>query len=122
MKSRINFLLRPIGAILLLLLPACSTHPKQARVQPVGPAPIANRSHEHAGYLVVYSAWSNFVDQGSTGITAAIPLRLTMALGPEKLSTMSIGLTKAQSACPCPPVPITFVPARLTLGVSTCRL
>jgi len=62
--------LRPficLSAALLLLLPACSSPPKQAVVQPVGPAPQINTRPENAGYLVVFSAWSHFVDQGSTG-------------------------------------------------------
>ena len=52
---------------MLLLLPACSSPQKHAIVQPVGPAPQINARAENAGYLVVYSAWSHFVDQGSTG-------------------------------------------------------
>jgi hypothetical protein len=35
-------------------------------VERVGPAPRTSASPESAGFLVVYSAWSNFVDQGST--------------------------------------------------------
>src|SRR5579859_1966302 len=54
------------GAIALLLVPGCSLHQNQAVLQPVGPAPAGRASQEADGYLVVYSAWSNFVDQGST--------------------------------------------------------
>ena len=57
----------PICSLLALLLTACSSAPRQAVVQPVGPAPTASAHSESAGYLVVYSAWSRFVDQGSTG-------------------------------------------------------
>jgi hypothetical protein len=35
-------------------------------LQPVGPAPRANPNPGRERCLVVYSAWSNFVDQGST--------------------------------------------------------
>ncbi len=55
------------GAVLMLLLPACSFHPKQAVLQPIGPAPRVSPNPDQEGYLVVYSAWSNFVDQGSIG-------------------------------------------------------
>jgi hypothetical protein len=54
-------------AVLMIWLPACSTHPKQAVLQPVGPAPSMSANPDQQGYLLVYSAWSNFVDQGSTG-------------------------------------------------------
>lgn len=54
------------AAFLSLLLPGCSLHQPQAVVPPVGPAPASPTSHDSDGYLVVYSAWSNFVDQGST--------------------------------------------------------
>jgi hypothetical protein len=63
----VQSLYRFAGAVLLCLLPACSFHPNQAVLQPVGPPPQANLNPEHEGYLVVYSAWSNFVDQGSIG-------------------------------------------------------
>jgi hypothetical protein len=52
---------------LLILFTACATHKQQAVVEPIGPAPRANINLDTDGYLVVYSAWSNFVDQGSTG-------------------------------------------------------
>jgi hypothetical protein len=55
------------AACVLILIPACAVHNQQAIVQPVGPAPQTRADAETAGYLVVYSAWSNFVDQGSTG-------------------------------------------------------
>lgn len=64
---RVKTLYQLSRTLLLLLLPACSFQPKQAVVQPVGPAPRVNVNSDHEGYLVVYSAWSNFVDQGSTG-------------------------------------------------------
>jgi hypothetical protein len=64
-KKRLHFN-RP-ALLLLLLLPACSSPPRQAVLQPVGPAPQASVPADGEGYLVVYSAWSHFVDPGSTG-------------------------------------------------------
>src|SRR5260370_41885086 len=64
---RVKTLYQLSGAVALFLLPACSFHPNQAVLEPVGPAPRANVNPDHEGSLVVYSAWSNFVDQGSTG-------------------------------------------------------
>lgn len=55
------------GIALMLLLAACSSQSKQTILEPVGPAPRAGDLPDNRGYLVVYSAWSNFVDQGSTG-------------------------------------------------------
>jgi hypothetical protein len=55
------------AASLLVLFSACATHKQQAVLEPIGPAPQANINQDTDGYLVVYSAWSNFVDQGSTG-------------------------------------------------------
>lgn len=55
------------GAALLFLLLGCSFHPKQAVLQPVGPAPQVSVNPDKEGAVVVYSAWSNFVEQGSTG-------------------------------------------------------
>jgi hypothetical protein len=59
------------GTSLLLVLPACADRPRQAVLEQVGPAPrgdnTAPSNNSNAeGFLVVYSAWSNFVDQGST--------------------------------------------------------
>ena len=56
-----------IGGMLVLLAASCASPPKQAIVEPIGPVPVASSSTDNSGYLVVYSAWSNFVDQGSTG-------------------------------------------------------
>jgi hypothetical protein len=53
-------------AALLLLGSGCSSPSQLTTVERVGPAPRTNTSSESAGYLEVYSAWSNFVDQGST--------------------------------------------------------
>ncbi len=53
-------------AVLLLLGAGCSSAPQPTTVERVGPAPRTSNIPENAGYLVVYSAWSNFVDQGST--------------------------------------------------------
>lgn len=55
------------GAVLLLLAAGCSTPTKQATLLPVGPPPPNSGTPASQGCLVVYSAWSNFVDQGSTG-------------------------------------------------------
>jgi hypothetical protein len=55
------------AAISLLALTACSSPPKNTVLQPVGPAPHTVSNPGTEGYLIVYSAWSNFVDQGSTG-------------------------------------------------------
>jgi len=55
-----------VGCALSLCLTACSVHQNQAVLSPVGPAPSGPVSHDSDGYLIVYSAWSNFVDQGST--------------------------------------------------------
>ena len=52
---------------ILLIATSCSTPPKQAIVEPIGPVPQVSGATDNSGYLVVYSAWSNFVDQGSTG-------------------------------------------------------
>ena len=54
------------SAALMLLAGACSSPPQQAVLQPVGPVPAASVNPDTDGYLLVYSAWSNFVDQGST--------------------------------------------------------
>ena len=67
MNSQALKRLIPICSTLAVLLTACSSPPRQAVLQPVGPAPQANAHPENTGYLVVYSAWSRFVDQGSTG-------------------------------------------------------
>jgi len=64
---RFTSLIRLSWLVLTLLLPACSFHPRQAVLPPVGPAPERSSTPGNTGYLVVYSAWSNFVDQGSTG-------------------------------------------------------
>ena len=56
-----------IGSVLALLLTACASERNQAELQPIGPAPQSASNPENDGFLVVYSAWSNFVDQGSTG-------------------------------------------------------
>jgi hypothetical protein len=56
-----------LSAGFLILLSACSFHPTPAVVEPVGPAPRVNPRVAHEGYLVVYSAWSSFVDQGFVG-------------------------------------------------------
>ena len=54
------------GAALLALMPACSFHSPPTVLQTVGPAPAQASASEPGGFLVVYTAWSNFVDQGST--------------------------------------------------------
>jgi hypothetical protein len=53
----------------LILLSACSFHPTPTVLQPVGPAPLetAKAKPGNQGYLVVFSAWSSFVDVGSVG-------------------------------------------------------
>jgi hypothetical protein len=54
------------GALLLFGF-GCSS-PQQAPIsERVGPEPQVGSSHDDVGYLVVYSAWSNFVDPGSSG-------------------------------------------------------
>ncbi len=55
-----------VGTVLSLLLSACSFRQNQEVLSPVGPAPAGPVNHDSDGYLIVYSAWSNFVDQGST--------------------------------------------------------
>lgn len=50
-----------------VLLTACSSAPKPVVLQPIGPAPQAVANRQTDGFLMVYSAWSNFVDPGSTG-------------------------------------------------------
>jgi hypothetical protein len=64
---RVSPFLNLVTATLLVLLPACASHPRQADIPPVGPAPQAIAKPGTQGYLIVYSAWSNFVDQGSIG-------------------------------------------------------
>jgi hypothetical protein len=64
---RVKPLYQLSGAVAFFLLPACSFHPNQAVLPPVGPAPRAHANPDHEGCLIVYSAWSNFVDPGSTG-------------------------------------------------------
>lgn len=64
MRLRIQALL--CGAALLVLQPGCSSEPKPTALQPVGPAPRSGLLPDNAGYLLVYSAWSHFVDPGST--------------------------------------------------------
>lgn len=59
--------LSAVLAALFFAFSGCSWQPKQAMIQPVGPAPSGKDNATHFGYLVVYSAWSSFVDQGSTG-------------------------------------------------------
>ncbi len=54
------------GLAILFSLAACASRPQQAVVEPVGPAPRAESIPGSDGLLVVYSAWSNFVDPGST--------------------------------------------------------
>jgi hypothetical protein len=67
MKRPVKFSAHFFATVSLLVLPACSSQPRQEVIQPVGPGPSANSTPGSQGYLVVYSAWSNFVDQGSTG-------------------------------------------------------
>ena len=55
-----------VGLGMLMLVPACAHRPQQAVLEPVGPAPRTDSSPGSEGFLVVYSAWSNFVDPGST--------------------------------------------------------
>ena len=64
--TKIKVLARLAGAMLLTAVPACTSPRNPAVLQPVGPAPTDQARHQTDGYLVVYSAWSNFVDQGST--------------------------------------------------------
>ena len=48
----------------------CSFHSKPTVLEPVAPAPpglTENSKASNEGYLVVYSAWSSFVDPGSVG-------------------------------------------------------
>jgi len=48
----------------------CSFHSKPTVLEAVGPAPSGlteNSKASNQGYLVVYSAWSSFVDPGSVG-------------------------------------------------------
>jgi len=53
---------------LVITLSACSFHPEPTVVQTtVGPAPQQTPKPVNQGYLVVYSAWSSFVDQGFVG-------------------------------------------------------
>lgn len=66
-KGAVKSFIRLSGTVLLLALAACSAPTHQTVLQPVGPAPQADSIPGSEGYLVVYSAWSNFVDQGSTG-------------------------------------------------------
>jgi hypothetical protein len=61
-------------ALALIFLPACRSHPPLGNLPPVGPAPTEGAKQEGQGYLVVYSAWSNFVDQGSIGHHSRINL------------------------------------------------
>jgi hypothetical protein len=71
-RRHIKYMLRirlwtPLCGALLLFVFGCSS-PQQAPIaERVGPAPQAGPAHDDLGYLVVYSAWSNFVDPGSTG-------------------------------------------------------
>ena len=55
------------ASLSLLVLTACSFHSKPPLIQSIGPAPRANTNPGPDGCLVVYSAWSNFVDPGSSG-------------------------------------------------------
>jgi hypothetical protein len=52
----------------LIVLSACSLQPKPTVIESaVGPAPAAVSKAANVGYLVVYSAWSSFVDVGTVG-------------------------------------------------------
>lgn len=55
---------------LVMVLSACSFRTNPTVLQTVGPAPAESSMNSKAakqGYLVVYSAWSSFVDPGSVG-------------------------------------------------------
>src|SRR5690348_4606966 len=55
---------------LLTLVSGCSFQAKPTELQAVGPAPAhasVNSTTATRGYLIVYSAWSSFVDPGSVG-------------------------------------------------------
>ncbi|HLH54628.1 MAG TPA: hypothetical protein VKY92_13525 [Verrucomicrobiae bacterium] len=59
-------ILRSLSAAVLLAAGACSTPPQPTVLSAVGPAPQVASNPDKSGYLLVYSAWSNFVDPGST--------------------------------------------------------
>jgi hypothetical protein len=50
------------SALLAMLISSCALHPKPVALQTVGPAPTAKSEFGNEGYLVVYSAWSAFVN------------------------------------------------------------
>jgi Tfp pilus assembly protein PilX len=51
-----------VCAAILTVLSACSSHPKQVVVEPVGQTTSTSSNAAKVGYLVVYSAWSNLGD------------------------------------------------------------
>src|SRR5579859_1892443 len=54
----------------LIILSACSFQPQPTTLHAMGPAPPragASSKTDNHGYLVVYSAWSSFVDPGFVG-------------------------------------------------------
>jgi hypothetical protein len=57
-----QILLRSLGLGLLTLLPACAFHQTSVALQPVGPAPQAERVPTSDGALLVYSAHDLFGD------------------------------------------------------------
>lgn len=59
-------ILSRLAVLLSLALPACSVPQKSALITAIGPAPAEPPNSEDHGYLEVYSAWSHFVDPGST--------------------------------------------------------
>lgn len=63
---RTKWWLACVGGI-LIAGSGCSSPKQPAIAERIGPAPAVSIPHQDAGYLAVYSAWSNFVDQGSTG-------------------------------------------------------
>src|ERR1051326_2438107 len=70
------------------LLSACSFHPAPVLLQPVGPVPpesSAGPPARNEGYLVVYSAWSSFVDLGSVGHHSRYTIRANDQAQPREI-------------------------------------
>src|SRR5262252_8980679 len=68
-ESTMKALRQLLWAGSLIFLSACASHPTPTVLQPMGPASgvAAKSKPANEGYLVVYSAWSSFVDVGSVG-------------------------------------------------------
>ncbi len=91
-----------LTAVAALLLPACSS-PRLETLPAVGPPPQETARNEGSGYLVVYSAWSNFVDQGSIGHHSRYTLSAEDGSRPREIINYADRFDEGPIRVPLPP-------------------